>query len=136
MTIKGLIKNFPGMFQFYKGSLNKFVLLMRRDVYPYEYIDDWEKFNETSLPDKTVFYSQLNLEDITDKHHEHAQKVWDVFNIKNIGEYHHLYVHCDKSFLADVFENFRDKCTEIYELDPAHFFVCARINIASMLEKD
>ena len=51
----------------------------------------------------------------------HAQKVWDVFEIKNLGEYHDLYVKSDTLLLADVFENFRNKCLEIYELDPIYF---------------
>ena len=61
------------------------------------------------------------MEDITDKDYEHAQKVWKVFEIKNLSEYHDLCVQSDTLLLADVFENFRDKCIEIYELDPAHF---------------
>ena len=81
----------------------------------------WEKFNETSLPPKESFYSELNLEDISDKDYLHAQKVWDVFEIKNLGEYHDLYVQSDTLLLADAFEKFRDKCIEIYQLDPAHF---------------
>ena len=81
----------------------------------------WERFNETSLPNKKAFYSELNLEFITDKDYAHAQKAWEVFKIKNFGEYHNLYVQCDTLLLADVFQNFRDKCTEIYELGRAHF---------------
>ena len=84
-------------------------------------MDSWERFDETSLPDKEAFYSELNLEDITDKDYEHAQKVWEVFGIKNLGEYHDLYVQSDILLLADVFGNFRDKCIEICGLDPAHF---------------
>ena len=72
--------------------------------------------------DRKDFYSELSNEDITDKDYEHYQKVWKVFEIKNLGEYHDLYVQCDILLLADVFENFRNKCMEIYELDPAHFF--------------
>ena len=90
-------------------------------MYPYEYIDSWEKFNEVSLPDKESFYSQLNEEGIADEDYMHAQKVWEVFKIKNLGEYHDLYVQSDAFLLADVFENFRDKCIEIYEVDPAYF---------------
>ena len=52
-------------------------MLLRKGVYPYEYIDSWERFNETSLPDKKAFYSKLSLEDITDKDYAHAQKVWE-----------------------------------------------------------
>ena len=84
-------------------------------------MDNWEKFYETLIPDKEVFYSELNKEDITDEDYTHVQKVWKVFEIKNFGEYHDLYVQGDTLFLADVFENFRGKCIEIYKLDPAHF---------------
>ena len=84
-------------------------------------MDSWERFDETSLPDKEAFYSKLNLEDITDKDYENAQKVWEAFGIKNLGEYHDLYVQRDILLLACVFQNFRDKCIEIYEVDPAHF---------------
>ena len=63
----------------------------------------------------------LNSEHITDKDYEHAQKVWSVFEIKNLDEYHDLYVQSDTLLLAEVFESFTDKCIEIYELNPAHF---------------
>ena len=104
-----------------QGDLNKLVLLLRKGVYPYEYMDSWERFDETSLPDEKAFYSKLNDEDSTDKEYAHAQKVWEVFGIKNLGEYHDLCVLSDTLLLADVFENFRDKCTEIHNLDPVHF---------------
>ena len=118
--IDGLIKKFPCMYQFCNGDLNKFVLLLRKGVYPYEYMDSWKRFDETSLPDKKAFYSELNLEDITDKDYLHAQKVFKEFCI-NIGEYHNLYVQSDTLLLADIFENFRNKCLEIHELDPVYF---------------
>ena len=66
----------------FKGDLNKFILLLRKGVYPYEDMDNWEKFDETTLPPKEAFYSNLNLEDISDEDYAHAQKVWDVFEIK------------------------------------------------------
>ena len=109
------------MYQFCNGDLNKFVLLLRKGVYPYEDMDSWEKFDETSLPDKKAFYSNLNLEDISDEDYAHAQKVWDVFEINNLGEYHDLYVQSDTLLLADVYENFRNMCLNIYELDPVYF---------------
>ena len=86
-------------------------------------MDSWERFDKTSLLDRKEFCSELSNEDITDNDYEHYQKVWEVFEIKNLGEYHDLYVQCDILLLADLFENFRNKCTEIYELDPAHFFL-------------
>ena len=108
------------MYQFCNGDLNKFVLLRRKGVYPYEYMDSWERFDETSLPDKKYFYSELNLEDISDNHYNHAQKVFEEF-CADVGDYHDLYVQCDTLLLADVFEKFRDKCINIYGLDPSHF---------------
>ena len=116
-----LIEKFHNTYQLCNKDLNKFALLLREGVYPYEYMDSQEKFNEESLPDKESFYSELNKKGITDEDYVHAQKVWKVFKIKNLGEYHNLYVQSDTSLFADVFENFRDKCKEIYELDPAHF---------------
>ena len=83
-------------------------------------MDSWEKFDETSLPDKKYFYSELNLEDITDKDYSDAQKVFEEF-CTDIGDYHDLYVQSDMLLLADVFENFRNKYLEIYELDPIYF---------------
>ena len=117
----GLIKKFPRIYKFYKGDLNKFAILLRKGVYPYEYMDSWERSYETLLPDKEAFYSELKLEDITDEDYEYAQKVWEVFRTKILGEYHDLYVQSVMLLLADVFENFRDKCIEIHGLDPAHF---------------
>ena len=108
------------IYQFCKGDLNKFVLLLRKGVYPYDYMDSWERFNETSFPDKKYFYSELNLEDITDKDYSHAQKVFEEF-CTDIGEYHDLYVQTDTLLLADVFGKFRDTCIEIYGLDPSRF---------------
>ena len=64
-------------------------------------MDSWQKFGEATIPPKEAFYSELNLEDITDKNYAHAKKVWKVFEIKNRGEYHDLYVQCDKLLLAD-----------------------------------
>ena len=129
------IRNFPNTYRFCIGDLNKFILFLRKGVYPYEYMDTWEKCDETQLPDKKAFYSKLDLEDITDKDYEHAQKVWKVFGIKNLGEYHDLYVQSNTLLLADVFENFRDKCIEIYELDPAHFLSAPRLAWQACLKK-
>ena len=98
-------------------------MFLRKGVYPYEYMNSWERFNETTLPNKKSFYSQLNLEDITNKDYAHAQKVFEESKLKNFGDCHDLYVQSDALLLADVFENFRNKCIEVYELDPAHFYL-------------
>ena len=112
-------------------DINKSILLLRKGVYPYEYMDNWERFDETSLPNKEVFYSNLNMEDITDVDYRHAKRVFNgiafneivlkSFNNKKLGDCHDLYVQSDTLLPADVFENFRNMCIEVYELDPAHF---------------
>ena len=83
-------------------------------------MDRWEKFDETTLPPKEDFYSEF-LQGISGEDYAQTQKVWNVFEIRNRGEYHDLYVQSDTLLLADVFENFRNKCLEIYELDPIYF---------------
>ena len=84
-------------------------------------MNNWEKFKENMLPPKEAFYSNLNLEDISDEDYMHAQKVCHVFEINNIGDYHDLYVQSDTLLLADVYENFRNMCFEKYQLDPTYF---------------
>ena len=84
-------------------------------------MDSWEKFDETALPPKKAFYSNLNLEDISNEDYAHAQKVWDIFEIKNLGEYRDLYAQSDTLLLEDVYENFGNKCLDKYELDPTYF---------------
>ena len=87
-SVNDLIEKFPRTYKFWNGNLNKFVLLLRKVVYLDECMDSWERFIETSLPPKKYFYSELNFEDITDKDYVHAQKVWDVFEMRNLSEYH------------------------------------------------
>ena len=95
--------------------------MLRKGVYPYEYMDSWKKFNETPLPIKEDFYSNLNMENIDDIDYRHGNNVFKRFELENLGDYHDLYVQSDTLLLANVFENFRDMCIKEYELDPAHF---------------
>ena len=118
---KDLIKKFKNTYSFCNNDLNKFILLLRKGVYPYEYMGSWEKFNETSLPSKEDFYSHLNMENIDDIDYRHGNNVFKSFKLENLGNYHDLYVKSDTLLLADVFENFRNMCIKVYELDPAHF---------------
>ena len=89
-------------------------------------MDSWERFDEISLPDKEAFYSNLNMEVLQMLIMDMQKKVFKgialkSLNDKNLGDYHDLYVQSDTLLLADVFENFRNMCIEVYELDPAHF---------------
>ena len=119
----GFIEKFSNIYQFCNGNINKFVSLLRKGVYPYKYMDSWERFDEIILPNRKAFYSKLKMKDITDKNYIHAQKVFEEFKLKNFSNYHDLYVQSDTLLLADVFEDFRNKCIEIHELDPAHFLL-------------
>ena len=116
-----LIGRFANTYKFCDNDLDKFIMLLRKGVYPYEYIDKWDKFNEKVLPGKESFYSNLTLENISEIDYAHANNVFKKFNINNLGEYHDLYVRSDTLLLADIFENFRQSCLENYELDHAHF---------------
>ena len=101
---------------------DKISLLLRKGVYPYDYMDCMERFDERCLPPKESFYSVLNDEDISDADYDHATRVFDCFNCQNMGDYHDLYLMSDVLLLTDVFENFRNVCLKAYNLDPCHFY--------------
>ena len=132
---KDLIQRFANTYEFCNGDLTKFILLLRKGVYLYEYMDSWQRFDETSLPDKEAFYSNLNMEDITDANYRHGKTVFEYLINKNLGDYHDLYVQSDTLLLADVFENFRNMCIKVYELDPAHFLSAPGLAWQASLKK-
>ena len=124
-SLDSLVNNLPddafnNLKKYYKEE--KLSLVRRKGVYPYEYMDSLERFKENKLPPKEVFYSRLTGEGISDEDYEHAEKVWKVFGMKTLQDYHDLYNVTDVLLLADVFENFRNICMENYNLDPAHYF--------------
>ena len=133
---KELIKRFANTYNFCDNDINKFILSLRKDVYPYEYMDNWERFNETSLPNKESFYSSLNMENIDDIDYRHGNNVFKKFKLKNLGEYHDLYAQSDTLLLADVFENFRNMCIKVYDLDPAHFLSLPGLTWQACLKKN
>ena len=133
---KELLERFSNTYEFCDNDLNKFLILLRKGVYPYEYMDGWDRFNEKVLPDKDSFYSNLTKEDISKTDYAHANSVFKKFNINNLGEYHDLYVRSDTLLLADIFENFRQSCLKKYELDPAYFVSLTCFSMASLLKKD
>lgn len=90
--------------------------------------------NETSLPTKAQFYSELNDEEIKDEEYEFACKIWEKFGIQTLGDYSELYLKTDVLLLADVFENFRDICHKIYKLDPAHYYTSPGLSFDAMLK--
>ena len=101
---------------------NKRQLVLKKGIYAYEYMDLFERFGETQIPEKEKFYLSLSGKGITDEEYAHAKQVWEAFRCRNLGDYHDLYVATDSALLADVFENFRKVCQEKYRLDPAHYY--------------
>ena len=85
-------------------------LLTDKGIYPYNYINLWEKFDEIKLPKKEIFYNKLYKENIINKDYAKTNIVWKYFNIKNLGKYHNLYLMIDVYLLIDIFKNFRDMC--------------------------
>ena len=130
-----LIKRFYNTYQLSDNDINKLKFLLRKGVYPYEYMDSWKRFNESELPPKDKFYSTLNLEEISDDDYAHATNLWNTFNINNLGEFHDLYGKLDTALLGDILENFRDKHIETDKLDPAYFLTTAGLSWQACLKK-
>ena len=146
---------FIDSFQFMSSSLDKLVsnlpkddliytskvfkakrlnLMSQKGVYPHDFMDSFEKFNQMELPNKDQFYSILNDQHITGDEYDHAKKVWNTFMIKAMGEYHDLYLVSDVLLLTDVFENFRKACMQYYKLDPCHYFTSPGLSWDAMLK--
>ena len=109
--------------------------MLRKDVYLYEYTDNWEGFDETSLLDEKAFYSELNLEDVTGEDYEHYKKVWEVFEIKSLGEYHDLYAQCDILLLEMYLETLETSVLKYMDLILL-IFVYTGSSMASLLKND
>ena len=146
---------FIDSFQFMSSSLDKLVsnlpkddliytskafkgkrldLMSQKGVYPYDYMDSFEKFNEKELPTKDQFYSILNDQHITDDEYNHAKEVWNTFMIRTLGDYHDLYLVSDMLLLTDVFENFKKTCMQYCKLDPCHYFTSPGLSWDAMLK--
>ena len=144
---------FIDSFQFMSSSLDKLVsnlpkddliytskafrgkrldLMSQKGVYPYDYMDSFEKFNEKELPTKDQFHSIINDQHITDD--EGSLEVWNTFMIRTLGDYHDLYVVSDMLLLTDVFENFRKTSMQYYKLDPCHYFTSTGLSWDAMLK--
>ena len=132
-----LVSNLPKDDQIYTSQVFKgkrLKLMSQKGVYPYDFMDSFEKFNQTELPTKDQFYSILNDQHITDDEYKHAKKVWKAFKIKTMGEYHNLYLGSDMLLLADVFESFRKTCLQYCKLDPCHYFTSPGLSWDAMLK--
>ena len=136
-SLEKLVSNLPKeAFKYTSKKFNgkKLDLISQKGIYPYDFMNSFEKFNKTELQTKEDFYSILNNEHITDKQYEHAQNLWNTFTLKSMGEYHDLYLKTDVLLLVDVFENFRKTCIQYYKLDPCHYFTSPGLSWDAMLK--
>ena len=138
-SLAGLVENLT------KSDLSKFIHLKKefgkkyefftkKGIYPYDYMNGIKKFSEEKLPPKEAFYSKLNDCGVSDEDYERAQLIWKEFEIKNLGEYHDLYLKSDVLLLADVFEEFRNICLKNYSLDPAWYYTSPGLSWDALLK--
>ena len=116
------MENFKNLKRAFGNHESTLELLTRKGVYPYDYMDGFERFKERQLPDREKFYNKLMDEHLSEDDYAHAKKVWDHFGLRTLGWYHAIYLMTDVLPLADVFEHFRDTCLKYYSLDPCHYF--------------
>jgi hypothetical protein len=136
-SLESLVKNLPTeafkeTSKFY--STDQLSLITRKGVFPYDYVDSWQKLDETCLPSKISFNNQLTFSEVNDQDYSHAQKVWKAFNCRTLGEYSDQYLKTDVLLLADVFERFRDLTMTSYKLDPCHYFTTPGLTWDAMLK--
>ena len=147
-SLKKLVKNLSDIdFRYLTeefGSKN-LELLKQKDAYPYEYMDSFKRFGEEKLPHKKHLYSSVNDKTtsdsgekldghISDEDYLTCKKIWNKFNMKNMGDYHNHYLKKDVLLLADVFEKFIDTCLKFYKLDPCHYFSSPGLSWDAMLK--
>ena len=136
-SLDNLTKNLPDdafIFTQQEFTDEEFNLMKQKGTYPYDYMDSFQKFNDTQLPIKKDFFSILYNEHITHEQYNHAQTVWNTFKLKTMGDYHDLYLKSDTLLLADIFENFRKTCLQYYKLDPCHYFSSPGLSWDAMLK--
>ena len=111
-----------------------FKMLTRKGVYPYSFMDDFQKFENTKLPEKHEFYNDLSKKHISEEDWEFVNDLWSTFQLKNLGELHDLYMVTDTLLLADVFENYRTVIHKNYGLDPIHFYTAPSLSWSAGLK--
>ena len=131
--VKNLADNdFKYFFEEFSGEFLK--LLKQKEMYPYEYMDNFKRLFENKLPDKSKFFSSLQDECISEKDYLKAVDIWNVFKMNSVGDYHDLYLETDVLLLADVFEKFINTCLDYYELDPCYYFSSPGLSWDAMLK--
>ena len=136
-SLNSLVKNLVnGDFKYLSEKFNgKYLEIVKeKGIYPYKYMNIFEKFKETELPSKNKFFSSLKNEGASEKDYEKAKNIWNTFKIKTVGEYHDLNLKTDVLLLADVFEKFINTCLNSYGLDPCYYFTSPGLSWDAMLK--
>lgn len=120
--------------EFGEIGVERVQLLERKGVFPYDFLDSWTKMEYNALPPKDAFYSNLTESAVSDDDYQHAQTVWNAFNIQNLGEYAMLYLKTDILLLCDVFEHFRSTMSSLFDLDPACYYTLPGYSFDAMLK--
>ena len=110
-------------------------LLLKKACLPYEYLTDFDKFND-DLPDKSHFYSSLSESEVDQEVYDHVKSVWSNFKCKNLKDLHDIYLKVDVLLLAAVFENFRETSMTAFNIDPLHHFSSPGLTWAASLKKN
>lgn len=113
---------------------NDFRRLIRKGIFPYEFVSSYDSLQTTSLPNQNQFYSSLTNTNVSDYDYKHAVDVWRHFQCKNMLDYSNLYLKTDVMLLTDVFENFRGVCIKTYDLDPAQYYTAPGLSWDAMLK--
>jgi len=113
----------------------EFNLMIQKGVYPYDYIDNYDKFSDNNLPKKKLFYSKLSNESCSKDKYEHAQNIWKTFKCNTLLDYHNLYLKTDVLLLCDIWENFRNLCNDNYKLDCCYYYTVPGLAWDAMLKK-
>ena len=133
--INNLARGGEQFFGFEEYNENQYKLLIKKGIYPYEDMNDWDKLKEIKLSPKEAFHSKLNMTGVREEDYEHANRVWKEFGLKDLGEYHDLCLKTDVILLANIFEAFRKVCLKNYGLDPAHFYTAPGLAWKACLKK-
>ena len=125
-SLDALVKNLLGndfkyLFQECIGDLLE--LVNQKGVYPYEYVDSYEKFFENKLPDRCELFKSLKDEFSSEKDYLDAINVWNTFKMNRISDFHDLYLKPDVLLFLVVFEKFSNTYLEYYWVDPSHYFI-------------
>lgn len=132
-TITDLRKAFPNTSKHFTND-EQFKLMTMKGIYPYDFIDSYDKLNVKMLPEQDKFYSRLYDSNCSDEDYKQACTVWKTFKCKSFLDYHNIYLKSDVLILADIWESFRNTCYKNYDLDCTYYFTAPGLSFDAMLK--